>query len=88
MHRYKYCVTLQLNSTTGPDSPVHLPQVTVLERMRHAGKKIIVSGGQRCNVLPEELDLQTDFISECKPGALRALFASWSLDDCRHWCAC
>ncbi|KAK9821753.1 hypothetical protein WJX81_003628 [Elliptochloris bilobata] len=53
--------------------------------MRHAGKKIIVSGGSRCNVLPEEVDLQTDFVTESKPAALRAVFASWSLEECRHW---
>ncbi len=62
-------------------------QVTVLERMRAAGKKIIISGGQRCNVLPEAVDLHADFFTESRPGALRALFASWSLEDCRRWCA-
>jgi len=70
-----------------PADGARAAQVTVLERMRAAGKKIVVSGGQRCNVLPEAVDLQADFFTESRPGALRALFASWSLEDCRRWCA-
>lgn len=32
-------------------------QVVVLERTREAGKKVLMSGGTRCNVLPLEVDL-------------------------------
>lgn len=32
-------------------------QVVVLERTREAGKKVLMSGGTRCNVLPLEADL-------------------------------
>jgi predicted flavoprotein YhiN len=34
-----------------------LPQVVVLERTREAGKKVLMSGGTRCNVLPQDVDL-------------------------------
>ncbi|EIE23290.1 HI0933-like protein [Coccomyxa subellipsoidea C-169] len=60
-------------------------EVTVLERTREAGKKILISGGARCNVLPMEVDVQRDFVTESSPSALRAIFASWSLEDCKHW---
>lgn len=33
-------------------------RVRVLEKMDEAGKKICISGGTRCNVLPAEVDLQ------------------------------
>lgn len=35
----------------------HSKQVVVLERTREAGKKVLMSGGTRCNVLPLEADL-------------------------------
>ncbi|CAL8465205.1 g4740 [Coccomyxa elongata] len=60
-------------------------EVTVLERTREVGKKILISGGARCNVLPMEVDVQRDFFTESSPSALRAVFASWSLEDCKHW---
>ena len=33
-----------------------------------------------------EVDVQRDFVTESSPSALRAIFASWSLEDCKHWC--
>ncbi|KAJ9534923.1 hypothetical protein QJQ45_029583 [Haematococcus lacustris] len=60
-------------------------QVTVLERTPEAGKKILMSGGSRCNVLPLKVDTQADFFSESPPHAVRAVFASWSLAACREW---
>lgn len=116
-----------------------LTQVTVLERMREAGKKILMSGGtrwwvplllhgkgpqahgaptgslqlsngpnfltpakpafhmrthshtlgMRSNVLPMFLEpgggLGTDYFSESPPSAVRAVFSSWTLDECRAW---
>lgn len=38
------------------------------------------------NVLPMEVDVQRDFVTESSPSALRAIFASWSLEDCKRWC--
>lgn len=47
--------------------------------------QILISGGTRCNVLPAEVDLQRDFVTESSRSALRAVFSSWSLDDCSFW---
>ncbi|KAK9816666.1 hypothetical protein WJX72_003465 [[Myrmecia] bisecta] len=60
-------------------------QVSVLERMSEAGRKILISGGTRCNVLPMSVDIQRDYVSEASASALRRVFASWSLEDCRLW---
>ncbi|GLC46001.1 hypothetical protein PLESTB_001029100 [Pleodorina starrii] len=63
----------------------HGARVTVLERTREAGKKILMSGGSRCNVLPLEVDLPTDYFSESSASACRAVFASWNLELCKAW---
>jgi predicted flavoprotein YhiN len=60
-------------------------QVTVLERTKEAGKKILMSGGTRCNVLPAEVDLQTDFVTDSPQSCLRAIFASWGVWECWAW---
>ncbi|MEW5301926.1 MAG: hypothetical protein WDW36_004750 [Sanguina aurantia] len=60
-------------------------KVTVLERTKEAGKKILMSGGNRCNVLPAAVDLQTDFFTESSFSAMKAIFASWSLEQCQDW---
>ncbi|KAK9822087.1 hypothetical protein WJX74_005975 [Apatococcus lobatus] len=60
-------------------------QVTLFERQDQAGSKILISGGTRCNVLPMSVDLQRDFFTESSQSALRAIFASWSLDGCKEW---
>ena len=31
------------------------------------------------------LDLQRDFFTESSQSALRAIFASWTLDGCKEW---
>lgn len=60
-------------------------KVHVLEKMDEAGKKILISGGARCNVLPGEVALVRDFVTESSQSALRAVFSTWSLDDCEYW---
>lgn len=37
------------------------------------------------NVLPAEVDLQRDFFTGGSASAMRAVFASWALDECRSW---
>jgi predicted flavoprotein YhiN len=61
--------------------------VTVLERTSEAGKKILMSGGARCNVLPYEVDVQRDFVTDSPKSALRAVFASWGVWECWSWLA-
>lgn len=38
------------------------------------------------NVLPLAADPAADYFTESSPSALRALFASWTLEECRQWC--
>ncbi len=55
-------------------------QVRVVEKMDQAGKKVLISGGTRCNVLPAQMDLQRDFVTESSQSAMRAVFrwvAGW-----------
>lgn len=71
-----------------PPHPTHRhahAQVTVLEKTDKCGKKIVISGGMRCNILPQSMDIDTDFFSESSRSALRAVFASWSLQECKEW---
>jgi predicted flavoprotein YhiN len=37
--------------------------VVVLESMKEAGKKILMSGGSRCNVLPAAVDIDRDYFT-------------------------
>lgn len=61
------------------------PRVAVLERTSEAGKKVLMSGGTRCNVLPSHVSLENDYFTESSLSALRAIFASWSLEECLNW---
>jgi len=65
--------------------PSNPAQVRVLERTREAGKKILMSGGSRCNVLPTDVDLATDFFTDSPRGALRAVFTRWDVWGCWSW---
>jgi predicted Rossmann fold flavoprotein len=61
-------------------------RVVVLEKEREPGRKILISGGARCNVLPAACDVDADFETEDRGrSALRALFSRWSLAECRSW---
>ncbi|KAK3266669.1 hypothetical protein CYMTET_24721, partial [Cymbomonas tetramitiformis] len=60
-------------------------QVTVLERTREAGKKILMSGGSRCNVLPAEVELERDFFTSGRPAELKAIFRRCSWEECHWW---
>ena len=60
-------------------------KVTVLERTSKSGTKILMSGGTRCNILPGSTDLNKDFFTSGSSSAMRAVFATWPLDDCRAW---
>jgi len=53
-------------------------RVRLLERTPDGGRKILISGGGRCNVLPSALD-PARFVSESAPHLVRRLLASWPL---------
>jgi hypothetical protein len=53
---------------------------TLLERTRDGGRKILISGGGRCNILPARLD-DSRFITESSRPILRRLVRSWPLHE-------
>jgi len=59
-------------------------RVTIYERTSETGKKILMSGGARCNVLPVSMRIE-DFVTESAPRHLKAVLASWSVERCREW---
>jgi predicted Rossmann fold flavoprotein len=58
--------------------------VVVLEKAPMAGRKILMSGGTRCNVLPVEVNVR-DFVTSSSPNLLNKVFKSWSLEACHRW---
>ncbi|HIL56895.1 MAG TPA: FAD-binding protein, partial [Rhodothermales bacterium] len=57
-------------------------RVHVRESSRKGGKKIVVSGGGRCNVLPSELD-PSRYVTASSPRTMRRMLLAWSLDEQR-----
>jgi predicted Rossmann fold flavoprotein len=53
-------------------------RVRLLEGSREAGRKILISGGGRCNVLPTRLD-PSRFVSDSAPHLVRRLLGNWPL---------
>ena len=56
----------------------HGADVLLLERTRDGGRKILISGGGRCNVLPGQLD-ESRFVTDSSPNLLRKMVRSWPL---------
>jgi len=52
----------------------------LLERTRDGGRKILISGGGRCNVLPARVD-ESRFITDSSSNTLRKIVRSWPLPD-------
>ena len=59
-------------------------RVVVAERTRQGGKKIVVSGGGRCNVLPSVLD-PGRYVTASSPNTLRKMLLAWPLAEQRRW---
>ncbi|MFL6196588.1 MAG: NAD(P)/FAD-dependent oxidoreductase [Thermoanaerobaculia bacterium] len=55
-------------------------RVLLLERTRDGGRKILVSGGGRCNILPSAVD-PSRFVTDSSPNTLRKILSSWPLAD-------
>jgi predicted Rossmann fold flavoprotein len=55
-------------------------ETILLERTRDGGRKILISGGGRCNVLPARLD-ESRFITDSSPNTLRKIVRSWPLAE-------
>eukprot|EP01124_Arcella_intermedia_P014729 TRINITY_DN2128_c0_g1_i8.p1 TRINITY_DN2128_c0_g1~~TRINITY_DN2128_c0_g1_i8.p1 ORF type:complete len:346 (+),score=39.74 TRINITY_DN2128_c0_g1_i8:1-1038(+) len=59
--------------------------VLLLERNGSLGKKILVSGGTRCNVLPRAVRPKADYHTEATFPLLHAILKGWSLEEARRW---
>jgi predicted Rossmann fold flavoprotein len=58
--------------------------VLLLERTKDGGRKILISGGGRCNVLPSEMDPAQYFTASSR-NSLRKILLSWPLADQRRF---
>ena len=52
----------------------------MLERTKDGGRKILISGGGRCNILPARLD-ESRFATDSSPHTLRNIVRSWPLPE-------
>lgn len=59
-------------------------RVTVLETTKRGGKKIVVSGGGRCNVLPSVVD-ERRFVTDSSARLMGRILRSWPLDAQRRF---
>lgn len=59
-------------------------RVLLLESMPSPGRKILISGGGRCNVLPSQASLD-QFVTDSSRNSLKNILATWSLAAVRHW---
>src|SRR5688572_4149163 len=56
--------------------------VTLIERTKDGGRKILISGGGRCNVLPSVLAPER-FVTDSPPHLLRGMLRAWPLHEQR-----
>lgn len=59
-------------------------RVLLLERTPEGGKKILMSGGGRCNVLPSELD-PARYVTASSPNTMKKVLLSWPLREQRRF---
>src|SRR5687767_12153303 len=59
-------------------------RVIVIERTSDGGRKILISGGGRCNVLPSELAAER-FVTDSPAHVMRGMLRSWPLVEQRHF---
>lgn len=52
----------------------------LLERTSEGGRKILISGGGRCNILPARVD-ESRFVTDSPPHTLRHILRSWPLAE-------
>lgn len=59
-------------------------RVLLLERTKDGGRKILISGGGRCNVLPSALS-PTQYVTASSPNSLRRMLMAWPLSEQREF---
>jgi len=55
-------------------------ETLLLERTADGGRKILISGGGRCNILPARVD-ESRFVTDSSPHLLRKIVRSWPLRE-------
>lgn len=55
-------------------------ETLLIERTKDGGRKILISGGGRCNILPAQLD-ELRFVTDSSPNTLRKIVRSWPLHE-------
>src|SRR4051795_6564579 len=55
-------------------------ETTLVERTRDGGRKILISGGGRCNVLPMRLD-ESRFVTDSSPNLMHKMRRAWPLAE-------
>jgi predicted Rossmann fold flavoprotein len=55
-------------------------KTTLLESTRDGGRKILISGGGRCNILPMQLD-ESRYVTDSSPNLLKRMLRTWPLRD-------
>ena len=55
-------------------------ETLLLERTQDGGRKILISGGGRCNILPAQID-ESRFVTDSSPHTLRKILRSWPLRE-------
>lgn len=56
----------------------------LIEGTKDGGRKILISGGGRCNVLPLDLD-ESRFVTDSSPNTLKRILRSWPLAEQRRF---
>jgi predicted Rossmann fold flavoprotein len=62
-------------SAAGPGT-----QVLLIEGTKDGGRKILISGGGRCNVLPASIDV-TRYVTDSSPNLMRKMVRAWPLPE-------
>jgi predicted Rossmann fold flavoprotein len=55
-------------------------ETLLVERTKDGGRKILISGGGRCNILPAHLD-ESRFVTDSSPHLVRRIVRSWPLHE-------
>lgn len=58
----------------------HYSNVVILERTATGAKKILISGGGRCNILPSHIAPEL-FVTDSSPNTLRKILKAWPLEQ-------
>lgn len=59
-------------------------ETVLFERTKDGGRKILISGGGRCNVLPGTFRPER-YVTDSSPNTLRRMLRAWPLDEQRAW---